>query len=149
MEVLPYVRNSQGAQDLPRIQVPETKGVSMANSETGLQDTDRLDKVRCENQLLLPVNAQSVRRELLTQNVEGALHILRPLVDDVKVGIGLNETARRGSHGRAHVSDEESSIGLSTDLICNRGEDSAVTLEELRTVGVRCVKVEPCVLDFC
>lgn len=118
----------------------------MANSKTGLQDTDRLDEVGSKDELLLPVDAQSVGRKLLTQNVEGALHILRPLVNDVKVGIGLNETAGRGTHGRTHVGNEESTIGLSTDLICNGAENTAITLEELGAVGVRGVEVETRVL---
>lgn len=64
----------------------------MTHSSAGFQDRDGFDEIRSENKLLLPVNAQSMRRELLAQDVESALHILGPFVDDVKIGISLNET---------------------------------------------------------
>jgi len=143
---LTYVRDGKSADNLSRVEIPETKGISMAHSKTGLQDSDGLDEVRSKDELLLPVNAQSVRRELLTKNVEGALHILRPFVDDVKVGIGLDKTTGGRTHGRTHVGDEETTIGLGTDLIRNGSEDTAVTLEELGAVRVGGVEVEPSVL---
>lgn len=119
----------------------------MTHSSAGFQDRDGFDEIRSENELLFPINAQSMRRELLTQNVEGTLYILRPFVDDVKVGISLNETTGRSTHGRAHVSDEEASIGLSTDLVRNRSEDTPVALEELGAVWVGGVEVESSVLQ--
>lgn len=118
----------------------------MTHSSARLQDGDGFDEIRSENELLLPVNAQSMRRELLTQNVEVALHILGPFVDDVKVGISLNETTGRGTHGGAHVGNEEASIRLSTDLIRNRPEDTPVAFEELGAVWVGGVEVESSVL---
>ncbi len=77
-----------------------------------------------------------MRAELLTQNVErlfdwSKLHlvlrlaktyptnILGPLVDDVELGISLDEATWRGTNSRAHVRNEEATIWLSTNLICN------------------------------
>lgn len=90
-----------------------------------------------------------MRRELLAKNVEGSLHILGPFVNDVEVGIGLNETTGRGTHGRAHVGDKETTVRLSTDLIGNGAEDTAVALQELGTVWVGGIEVESSILAQC
>lgn len=118
----------------------------MAHSKTRLQDSNRLDEVGSQDELLLPIDAKSVGRELLLKNVEGSLHILRPFVNDVKIGISLNETAGRSTNGRAHVGDEESTIWLCPDFIRNGCKDTAVTLEELGAVRVGGIKVEAGIL---
>lgn len=141
-----YIRNSNGVENLLGVKVPQTKRVCMANSKTGLQDTDGLNKVRGKNEFLLPVNAQSVRRVLLVQNVEVAFHILGPLVDDVEVLVGFNQTARGGAQGRAHVGDIETPIRLSTDFIRNGGKKSTIALLELGPVRVGRVEVKRSVL---
>lgn len=92
----------------------------MTNAKGGLEDRDWLDKVRSENELVLPVKAQTVRRELLSENVESTIHILGPLVDDVKVGIGFNQTTGSSTDGRAHVGDEETTVRFGTNFISNR-----------------------------
>jgi hypothetical protein len=143
---LTYVGDGKSTENLSGVQIPKAKGIGMAHTKTGLQDSDGLDEVGSENELLLPVNTQSVRRELLTKNVEGSLNILGPFVDDVKIGIGLNETAGGSTHGRTHVGDEETTIGLSADLISNGPEDTAVTLEELGAVRIGGIEVESSVL---
>lgn len=71
----------------------------MLNAKGRLQDGDRDNKVRSENKVLFPIDAETVRAELFTQNVERAWHIFGPLVNDVEVRVGLNETARRSSDG--------------------------------------------------
>lgn len=114
----------------------------MPNPRTGLQDTDRLHKVRSKNELLVPVNAQSVRRVLFAKNVQGALQVFGPLVDDVKILISLDQTAGRGTQCRAHVGDVESSVRLRTDLIRNGGQKGTVALLELGAVGVGRVEIE-------
>lgn len=121
----------------------------MTHTSTGLQDSDGLNEIGGKNQLLLPVNAKTVRRELLTKNVEGSLHILGPFVDNVEVGIGLDETTGRGTNGRTHVGNEEATVGLSTDLISNGSEDTTVALQELGAVWVGGIKVESSVLWEC
>lgn len=118
----------------------------MAHSKTRLQDGNWLDEVGSQNELLLPIDAKSVGGELLLKNVEGALHILRPFVNDVKVGIGLNKATGRSTNGRAHVGDEESTIWLCPDFIRNGCKDTAVTLEELGAVRVGGIKVETSIL---
>lgn len=143
---LAYIRNGKSAEDLSRVQIPETQCIGMADSETGLQDSNRLDEVRSQNELLLPIDTKSVRRELLLKNVEGALHILGPFVDDVEIGISLNETTGRSTNGRAHVGDEKSTIWLCPDLIRNGCKDTAVTLQELGAVRVGGIEVEASIL---
>ena len=120
----------------------------MTDTQGRLQNSNRLHKVRSKDQLLLPVDAQTVGRELLTQDVEGTLDILWPLVNDVKIGISLNETTGAGSNRRTHVGNKESAIRLSTDFIRNGRENSTVTLQELGTVGVGGIEVEPSVLGY-
>lgn len=144
-----YVRNGDGVENLLGVQIPQTKRVCMSDLRDGLQDSDRLDKVRGQNELLLPVNTQSMGRVLLSQNVQSALYILRPLVNDVEVGISLDQTTRRGTQGRAHVGNVEASIRFSADLVRNRGEKSTVALLELGTIGVRGVEVIRSVLLKC
>jgi hypothetical protein len=67
-------------------------------------------------------------------------------VDDVEVGVGLDQTAGRGADGGAHVGDVEAAIGLGADLVGNRGENGAVALLERGAVRVGRVKVEGRVL---
>lgn len=38
-----------------------------------------------------------MRRELLAENVEGAFNVFWPLMNDVKICIGLDQTAGAGS----------------------------------------------------
>lgn len=75
---------------------------------------------------------------LLAENVERALDIFGPFVDDVEFGVGLDETAGGGANSScvkfvislvpyiyptgerkltSHVSDEEATVWLSTDFI--------------------------------
>lgn len=130
------------------VQVPQTESVGTADTSAGLQDTDGLDKVRGEDELPLPVNGQTVRGELLAKNVEQAVDVLGPLVDDVEVLVGLDETAGGGSNGRAHVGDVETAIGLCADLVGNGRQDGTVALLELGAVGVAGVEVEGSVLHM-
>ena len=69
-------------------------------------------------------------------------------MDDVELGIGLDKATGRGADGRAHVGNEEATIWLCADLICDGGEKGAVGLLELGLVGVRGVEVEGSVLYF-
>lgn len=45
MEEMTYIGDGEGAKNLPRVKVPETEGISVTHTGTGLQDSDRLDKV--------------------------------------------------------------------------------------------------------
>ena len=67
-------------------QIPETKSVVALDTKTRFENCDRDDKVRGYPDLFLEVDGQAVRVEILPQDVQGARHILRPLVDDVEVG---------------------------------------------------------------
>lgn len=89
-----------------------------------------------------------MRRELLPKNIECTLNVLRPLVDDVTVGIGLDQTTRRCTDSTAHVSDEETTVGLGADLIDDGAENTAVAVVELGMVRVRSVEVEGSVLGL-
>lgn len=96
---LTYVRDSDGVCNFLGFQVPKTQCVSTTNSRAGLQNTDGLHKVRCQNELLLPVDGQPVRGELLIQDVEDSWDILGPLVNDIKLVVGLDKTTRRSAQG--------------------------------------------------
>lgn len=69
------MRDGNGGQDLAVRQPPEAQGVCLldANSRDGLQDSQRNHKVRGKDDILLKVDAQTVRAELLSKNVE--LHV--------------------------------------------------------------------------
>lgn len=85
-------------------------------------------------------------RELLAEDVERAFYIFRPFVDDVEVCVGLDQATWRGTDSTTHVGDEKATIGLSTNLVRNRRQKSAVRLLELRLVWVGGVEVESGVL---
>lgn len=85
--------------------------------------------------------------ELLAKDVQHRGNIFRPLVDDVEVCIGLDETAWGSADCGTHVGDEEASIGLSADLIRDGREQCTVRLLELWLVGVGGVEVVSSVLQ--
>lgn len=85
---------------------------------------------------------------MLPKNVERAVDIFRPLVNDVVVFVGFNESTRRGSHGAAHVGDEESTAWLRADFIGDGGEKRAIALLKLRLVWVRNIEVIPSILSL-
>lgn len=62
----------------------------MLDSQAGLQDGDGNNEVRCQHDVLLPVDTEAVGGELLAQDVECAGDILGPFVDDVVVLICLH-----------------------------------------------------------
>lgn len=74
-------------------------------------------------------------------SVTYTLDILRPFVNDVKLGISLDKTAGRGASSRAHISDEEATIWLSTNLIRNGRKQRTVALLEFRLIWVGSVLV--------
>jgi hypothetical protein len=94
----------------------KANSVTANDAKTRLEDRDRNNKVRSENDVLLEINVQSVGRELAAENLQGTLNILGPLVDNVVV-LGLNKTARGCSHSRAHVCVEETTTWLGSNII--------------------------------
>lgn len=93
------VGDGDGGNDLAGVEFPEAEGVGTLDpkSRSRLKDRDGNDEVGCENELLVPVDGKTVRRELLAENVKGGLDIFGPLVDDVEVGISFDETSGRGT----------------------------------------------------
>lgn len=140
------VGDGDGRDDGPVLEVPEPESRSLLDAESGLENAERHNKVRSQDDLLLKVDAEAVGVELLAENVEGALNIFGPLVDDVTSGVRLDEAAGRGADGATHVSDEEATLGLGADLVDNRAQQSAVAVRELGVVGIRHIKVESSVL---
>jgi hypothetical protein len=69
-------------------------------------------------------------------------------VDDVATGIGLNQTSRGGTESASHVGDEESTLGLGSDLISDGGKQSTVAVRELGVVRIASVEVERSVLGL-
>ena len=102
-----YVGDGDGRQNLASREVPETKSISILSAQARLEDAKRDNEIRGQDKILLEVDGEAVGRELLAENVESALDILGPLVDDVEVGISLDETAGRSTDGTTHVGDEE------------------------------------------
>lgn len=105
-----YVRNGNGGNNGAGFEIPEAKSVSLLNAGGRLKDRQGHDKVRGEDDVLVKVDAQAVRGELLSKNVESALNILGPLVDNVARGVGLDQTAWRSANSTAHISDEKTTI---------------------------------------
>lgn len=104
------VGDGDGAEDGAGLQVPQAQSVGAQDLERRLEDAERHDEVGCQDDVLVPVDAQAVRAELLAQDVEQARNVFGPLVDDVEVGVGLDEAAGRGADGGAHVRDEEAAV---------------------------------------
>lgn len=143
-----HVRNSDSRDDLARLEIPKAKSISLLDTKSRLQNRDRNNKVRSKNNVLIKVHTQSVRRELLSKNVKSTLNILRPLMDDVTIGISLDQSAGRCTDGTAHVGDEETAVRLGADLIDDGTENTAVAVVELGMVWVRSVEVESGVLGL-
>jgi hypothetical protein len=64
------------------------------DAETGLENGDWGHEVRREDYVVFPVNRETVRIKLLTENVECPGYVFRPLVDNVEVVISFDEAAR-------------------------------------------------------
>lgn len=143
-----HVRNSDSRDDLARLEIPKAKSISLLDTKSRFQNRDRNNKVRSKNNVLIKVHTQSVRRELLSKNVKSTLNILRPLMDDVTIGISLDQSAGRCTDGTAHVGDEETAVRLGADLIDDGTENTAVAVVELGMVWVRSVEVESGVLGL-
>lgn len=143
-----HVRNSDSRDNLARLEIPKAKCISLLNTKSRLQNRDRNNKVRSKDNVLVKVHTQSMRRELLSKNVKSTLNILRPLMDDVTIGISLDQTTGRCTDSTAHVSDEETTVGLGADLIDDGAENAAVAVIELGMVWVRSVEVESSVLGL-
>lgn len=99
------VGDGQGADDGAAVEVPQTQGVGMDNARAGLEDGDRDDEVRGEDQVVFPVDGETVGSKGLAENVDGAGQILRVLSDDVEVLVGLDEATWRGTNGGWEVLD--------------------------------------------
>lgn len=86
--------------------------------------------------------------ELLVNNAQEAWHILWPLMDNVVIGVCLDQPAWGGSSGGAHVCEEEATIRLGTDLIRDGCKSRNVRLCVGRVIDVGDIEVVPCVLEF-
>lgn len=137
------VGNGDGGDDGAVRQLPQTEGVGPLNAKSGLQDAERDHEVRSQDDVVIPVNGETMGIELLPKNVEGALNIRhsRPLVDNVTCGISLDEATDSRAGGATHVCDEEAAFGLGADLIDDGAEKGAVAVGELGGVGVGGVEV--------
>jgi len=118
------IRDGNRGDDLARAEFPEAKRIGFldAGNARGLEDRDGHDEVGCQDDVVLEVDGQAMRAELLAEDVEGRGNILGPLVDDVELGISLNEAAGRSTDGGAHVGDEKAAIRFGSNLIGDGGE---------------------------
>ena len=65
-----YVRKSNGVDDLAVVKTPKSQGVRPLDTQSRLQNGNRNDKVGGQDDVVLPVNIKTVRRELLAEDVE-------------------------------------------------------------------------------
>jgi len=87
------VGNRDGADDGSCVQFPKAESVSVLDTERRFQDGDRDDEVGCQHHVVLEIDAQTMGRELLAQNVESSRDVFGPLVNNVEVGVRLDESA--------------------------------------------------------
>jgi hypothetical protein len=122
------VGDGDSAEDLARAELPEAQRVRLHNARgaSGFEDRDGYNEVRGEDDVVLVIDGEAVGRELLAEDVQRGGYIFGPLMDDVEVGIGFNEAARRSADSGAHVGDEEASIGLCANLVGYGREEGAV-----------------------
>ena len=65
-----YAGQADGADDLALVKGPEAQSLGTLDASSGLENAQRDDVVRGEDEVVLEVNTQPVRAELLTENVE-------------------------------------------------------------------------------
>lgn len=61
-----YIWNGDRADDRSRSKIPKSKSVRVLDAKRWLQDCDWDHEVGCENDILIPVNAEAVWAELLS-----------------------------------------------------------------------------------
>ena len=148
LKLLTDIRNSNSIDNGPSWEIPEPKRLRKDDIDRGLENTYRRQEVRCEDQVLIPVDRETVWVELLVKNIQGTGHILRPLVDDRIVGVSLDQTTGRRASGRTHVREEEATIRFSADLVSDGREGRNVGLLVSRIVDVGDIKVISGILKF-
>lgn len=84
------------ADDGARFEVPETESVCSLDTGGWLEDGERDDEIRSKHDIIGEIDGQSVRRELLLENVQGACDVFGPFVDDVEVCVGFDESTGSG-----------------------------------------------------
>ena len=77
------VGNGDSADDLAGIEFPKAESISLLDSKRRgrLENGDGNNEVRGEDELLVPVNGETVWAELLAENVQGGTNIFGPLVN--------------------------------------------------------------------
>jgi hypothetical protein len=142
------VGDGDGVDDGAAVVVPETESVGVKDLGEGLENSGGNDEVGGQDEVSLNVDGQTVGRELLAKDVEKARNVFGPLVNDIVVGIDLNETARGGADGRTHVGDQKATVGQSANLVGDGAEQTAVALLEDRLVWVGDIEEETSVLSL-
>ena len=79
----------------------------MHNAKGWLQDCDWNNKIGRQDDVLLPVNSESMRIEIFAQYVGSAGNILWPFANDIEIIICFHQSTRGSSRCGAHVCDEE------------------------------------------
>ena len=90
-----YIWNSNGADNLSVVISPETKGVVTVDTKSRLENGNRDNEIRSQDEVLLEIDCESVRVELLSQDVKGAGDISWVLSNDIKVAVCFDETTGR------------------------------------------------------
>lgn len=125
------VGDLNAVQDCAGVEIPKADAVASNDAGTWLEDGDGNDEVGSEDVAVLEVDGETVGRELAVEHAQHAWNIFWPLVDDVVVCVGFDETSWGCSDCRAHVGEEEASIRLGHDIVGDGCEKSSVTLQEL------------------
>ena len=82
----------------------------MLDAERRFQDRERNDKIKGKNDILCPVDTQTMRIELFAENIAESGNIFGEFSNDVKVVVGFNKASRRSSSKGSHVGDEEATV---------------------------------------
>lgn len=88
------VWDGDGGDDGPGGEAPETQRVCLLDAVGGLEDGQGDDEIRGQDDVLVKVDAQTVRGELFAKNVEKTVHVLWPFVEDVALSISFRQAVR-------------------------------------------------------
>lgn len=120
------VNDGDCAEDFHGCHVPEPEGVGVLDGGAGFQESVGDNEIRAQHDVLLGVEAEAVGTELAGSTARGisgvgkTVEVRRILADDVVVGIGFDETARRRTIGKAHIGNHESTTPSCGLLVLSR-----------------------------
>ena len=94
-----YIGNQDGADDGSLGQIPQPQGVIRDFTKTRLQDGKGNNEIGGQNDVFVPIDAQTVRIEVVSKYIDVGFDIFRVLGDDVELVIGFDQATGGGSCG--------------------------------------------------